>query len=120
MLLIVAEKPQSAYRETSGIWFGSSKRFDNARSASCDERNVAAASGFRRAPFIPRMQLSRLLPVANDSCGGSAAVVNYRNWPIELARFPARFQLAPLRLIWVGSSARMMVEGERRANTTLF
>ena len=22
-----------------------------------------------------------ILPVANDSCGGSAAVVNYRNWP---------------------------------------
>jgi hypothetical protein len=21
------------------------------------------------------------VPVANDSCGGSAAVVNYRNWP---------------------------------------
>ena len=80
MLLIV---PESFSRVPKNIW-------NLVRIIQTLRQCRSASYGGKVAWRVHRLQPSafdfpdaalEILPVANDSCGGSAAVVNYRNWP---------------------------------------
>jgi hypothetical protein len=42
------------------------------------------------------------VPVANDSCGGAAAVVNYRNWPLIGLAVPSGVSVGAVETTRVG------------------
>ena len=42
------------------------------------------------------------VPVANDSCGGAAAVVNYRNWPLIGLAVPSGVSVRAVETTRVG------------------
>ena len=82
MLLILAESLLTYWR-ASEIRFRSPNALAIRSYPYCDGVMVAVQSGFSfERLYFPDAALETLpVPVANDSCGGSAAVVNYRNWP---------------------------------------
>jgi len=66
-------------------------------------RLLASAFDFREAAL-------EIVPVANDSCGGLAAVVNYRNWPNCLA-VPSGVSLGAVEINRVGRQRKNDGEG---------